>query len=129
MSSSRTKPRVLVIDDNLQSLKMLRFLLSDQGYEVTVASEGPVARELLETAEDPIHLIILDVMMPNIDGFTLCRQMRTAGETVPIIFLSARNEPTDKAEGLKIGGDDYVVKPFGPNKLLARNGAVHCRNR
>src|SRR5205814_9362434 len=100
MSSSRTKPRVLVIDDNLQSLKMLRFLLSDQGYEVTVASEGPVARELLETAEDPIHLIILDVRMPNIDGLTLCRQMRKEGVHVQIILLTARHPHTDDVMGI-----------------------------
>ncbi len=129
MSNGRTKARVLVVDDNLQSLKMLRFLLDDEGYEVLIASNAEVARDYLENANNPIHLVILDVMMPNVDGFDLCNQIRKEGESVPVIFLSARGEPSDRAEGLRMGADDYVVKPFDPAELLARIAAVLRRSK
>src|SRR3954447_6646378 len=109
MSNMRSRPRLLVVDDNFQSLKLLRFLLTDQGYEVISAADANEARKLLVDSDNPIHLVILDVMMPTVDGFSLCTEIRRAGETVPIIFLSARSEPSDRAEGLRIGGDDYVV--------------------
>ncbi len=129
MSNGRSKARILVVDDNLQSLKMLRFLLDDEGYEVLVASSANAARETLENSAGPIHLVLLDVMMPNIDGFGLCDQIRREGENVPIIFLSARGEPSDRAEGLRMGADDYVVKPFDPSELLARIAAVLRRSK
>jgi DNA-binding response OmpR family regulator len=129
MGGVGSKPRLLVVDDNLQSLKLLRFLLTDQGYDVIVASEADTAHRLLEDTTNPIHLVLLDVMMPNVDGFDFCNQVRRDGETVPIIFLSARSEPADRAEGLKIGADDYIVKPFDPGELLARIGAVLRRSR
>lgn len=129
MSNGRSRPRLLVVDDNLQSLKLLRFLLNDQGYEVLVASDAETALKLVDDTTNPVHLVILDVMMPNVDGFDLCGQIRRAGEMVPIIFLSARSEPADRAEGLKIGADDYVVKPFDPGELLARIAAVLRRSR
>jgi len=120
---------LLVVDDNFQSLKLLRFLLTDQGYEVISAADANEARKLLVDSDNPIHLVILDVMMPTVDGFSLCTEIRRAGETVPIIFLSARSEPSDRAEGLRIGGDDYVVKPFDPGELLARIAALLRRSR
>ncbi|MHB0869343.1 MAG: response regulator transcription factor [Chloroflexota bacterium] len=129
MSNPRSKAHILVVDDNLQSLKMLRFLLEDEGYEVLVASNADTARDLLEGATSPIHLVVLDVMMPNVNGFDLCDRIRREGESVPIIFLSARGEPTDKAEGLRMGADDYVVKPFDPGELLARIAAVLRRSK
>ncbi len=129
MSNPRSKAYILVVDDNLQSLKMLRFLLEDEGYEVLVASNADAARELLERTTNPIHLVVLDVMMPNVDGFDLCDRIRREGESVPIIFLSARGEPADKTEGLRMGADDYVVKPFDPGELLARIAAVLRRSK
>ncbi len=129
MSNGRSKARVLVVDDNLQSLKMLRFLLEDEGYDVTVASTAALAVEALEGAANPIHLVVLDVMMPGVDGFDLCNRIRREGEGVPIIFLSARGEPADRAEGLRLGADDYIVKPFDPGELLARIAAVLRRSR
>ncbi len=129
MSNGRAKARILVVDDNLQSLKMLRFLLDDEGYEALVAANAETARDLLESGSNPIHLVILDVMMPNMGGFDLCSLIRKEGEGVPIIFLSARGEPADKAEGLRMGADDYVVKPFDPGELLARIAAVLRRSK
>src|SRR5450759_1392545 len=93
MSNIRTKPRVLVVDDNLQTLKLLRFLLEDEGYEVMVASNARLARQILENPPGPVNLMILDVVMPGLDGFDLVQQIRQEGEGVPIIFLSARGEP------------------------------------
>ena len=129
MSNVRTKPRVLVVDDNLQTLKLLRFLLEDEGYEVMVASNARLARQILENPPGPVNLMILDVMMPELDGFDLVQQIRQEGEVVPIIFLSARGEPEARAEGLRMGADDYVVKPFEPTELLARVAAVLRRAR
>jgi DNA-binding response OmpR family regulator len=128
-SHSRSKPRVLVVDDNLQSLKMLRFLLADQGYDVVVCQDADEVRERLDDMSDPIDVLVLDVMMPKVDGFALCQQIRRDGRTLPIIFLSARGEPADRAEGLKMGADDYVAKPFDPGELLQRIAAVLRRSR
>ena len=129
MSNIRTKPRILVVDDNLQTLKLLRFLLEDEGYEVVVASNARLARQVLESPPGPINLMILDVMVPGLDGFDLLQQIRQEGEGLPTIFLSARGEPEARAEGLRMGADDYVVKPFDPTELLARVGAVLRRAR
>lgn len=129
MGNSQCKARILVVDDNLQSLKMLRFLLDAEGYEALVAADAHAARQLMKNALNPIHLVILDVMMPSMDGFAFCSQIRSEGETIPIIFLSARGEPVDRAEGLRMGADDYVVKPFEPNELLARIAAVLRRSK
>lgn len=129
MSNGRSKARVLVVDDNLQSLKMMRFLLEDEGYEVLIGSSAEAASEILENPPNPIHLMLLDVMMPQVDGFGLCTRIRRQGDGIPIIFLSARGEPTDRAEGLRMGADDYVVKPFDPGELLARIAAVLRRSK
>src|SRR5512133_3391871 len=97
MSNIRTKPRVLVVDDNLQTLKLLRFLLEDEGYEVIVASNVRLARSILEGPPGPISLVMLDVMMPGVDGFEFCQELRGAGNDMPIIFLSARGDHEAKA--------------------------------
>ena len=129
MSNVRAKPRVLVVDDNLQTLKLLRFLLEDEGYEVVVASNARLARQVLDSPPGQINLVLLDVMMPGVDGFDFCQEIRQGGTDTPIIFLSARSEPEARAEGLKMGADDYVAKPFDPTELLARVGAVLRRAR
>jgi len=103
--------------------------LEDEGYEVLIGSSADAACELLESPPSPIHLMLLDVMMPQVDGFDLCARIRRQGEVIPIIFLSARGEPADRAEGLRMGADDYVVKPFDPGELLARIAAVLRRSR
>lgn len=129
MGKSRAMPRILVVDDDLQSLKLLRFLLEDEGYEVLVASCASRALEALENPPSPIDLVILDVVMPVVGGFELCREIRQKGLSLPVIFLSARGEPQIQAEGLRLGADDYLVKPFDPRQLLARVGAVLRRTR
>lgn len=112
---------ILVVDDDPTNTKLLKFLLSDEGYEVT-AVHSP--NEALATLASSVYdLILLDIMMPGMDGLELCRRIRMTSST-PIIFLSARGEVKDKVVGLKAGGDDYISKPFDPNELLARTWAA-----
>ena len=116
--------RILVVDDDPPSVKMISFLLREEGYEVASADNGLAALEWIDR-ESP-DLVILDVMMPNLDGFEVCRRIRQK-QDVPIIFLSAKGETVDKVTGLELGGDDYLAKPFEPAELLARVKAVTRR--
>src|SRR5919202_3359536 len=112
---------ILVVDDDPTNTKLLKFLLSDEGYEVTVMH---APQEALATLTNNVFdLIFLDIMMPGMDGLELCRRIRMTS-TTPIIFISARGEIKDKVTGLKAGGDDYISKPFDPNELLARTWAT-----
>jgi DNA-binding response OmpR family regulator len=113
--------RVLVVDDDPPSVKMISFLLREEGYDVVSADNGVTALELVD--REPPDLVILDVMMPHLDGFEVCRRMRQKVD-VPIIFLSAKGETVDKVTGLQLGADDYLAKPFEPAELLARVKAV-----
>ncbi len=112
---------VLVVDDDAPSVKMIAFLLRDAGYTVSTADNGATALELV--AEENPDLVILDVMMPHMDGHEVCRRIRSKLQ-VPIIFLSARGETSDRVRGLELGADDYLPKPFEPAELLARVKAV-----
>ena len=107
-------------DDNLRS--MLEAALSHHGFEVTAFENG---RKALDAAPevDP-DLIVLDVMMPDLDGFEVCRRLRSEGNKVPVLFLTARDTVEDKVRGLTLGGDDYLVKPFSLEELVARTQAL-----
>lgn len=111
------KIRILVVDDEPRYVWAIRQNLEARGYEVLAAHDGYTALELAAQA-DPT-LILLDVRMPGLDGFEVCRRIR-AFSTAPIIFLTAMAEETDKVQGLDIGADDYVTKPFSVEELLAR---------
>lgn len=113
--------RILIVDDDPPTVKWTSFLLRDEGYEVITADNGRAGLELVER-ELP-DLVILDVMMPQIDGLEVCRRIRQTMD-VPIIMLSAKGETADKVTGLKMGADDYLAKPFEPAELLARVRAV-----
>jgi two-component system response regulator MprA len=113
--------RVLVVDDEPRMLTMMRRVLEADGYGVIVAAEGRAALEILRS--EPIDLMILDVMMPDIDGFDVCRTARRES-LVPILMLTARDAGADKVTGLDVGADDYVVKPFENDELLARVRAL-----
>jgi len=113
--------RILVVDDDAPSVKMISFLLREEGYEVSSADNGATALEAIDR-ESP-DLVILDVMMPHLDGFEVCRRIRQKMD-VPIIFLSAKGETVDRVAGLQLGADDYLAKPFEPAELLARVKAV-----
>jgi DNA-binding response OmpR family regulator len=117
--------RILVVDDDRNNLKMLGFLLGEEGYEVVTADNGVSALQLVDSAHP--DLVILDVMMPQMDGFEVCRRLRQTMD-VPILMLSAKGETTDKVSGLELGADDYLPKPFEPSELLARVKAILRRS-
>ena len=111
------KLRILVVDDEKTIADLVGIYLRNEGYEVTIAYTGADAASLILSRE--FDLAILDVMLPDIDGFELLRTIR-ADHTYPVIMLTARDAPADKIEGLSLGVDDYVVKPFRPLVLVAR---------
>jgi DNA-binding response OmpR family regulator len=113
--------KILVVDDDQPSVKMISYLLKEEGHTVSSARDGQEALENVE--KDQPDLIIMDVMMPRMDGFEATRRIRQI-MNVPIIMLSAKGETTDKVAGLQIGADDYLAKPFEPSELLARVRAV-----
>ncbi len=121
--------KILLVDDEPEILRAVKFYLEDEEFEVHVTEEGSRAVELAEALQP--DLIILDVMMPVTDGIQVCRQLRSRTRTrlIPIIFLTAREAVEDKIKGLEAGGDDYVTKPFSNQELLARIKAHIKRSR
>ena len=113
--------KALVVDDDLALADVVSFTLRKAGYEVIVAYDGLVALDRWRT--DLPDLIILDLNLPKLDGMSVCRQIR-AQDDIPIIILSVRGEEDDIVTGLKVGADDYIVKPFSPRQLVARAEAV-----
>jgi two-component system response regulator MprA len=114
--------RILVVDDELAVLDALRRVFAHEGYAVVTARNGATALELAET-EQP-DLVVLDVLMPPPDGLEVCRRIRSAGGSVPILMLTARSEVADRVAGLDAGADDYLAKPFALDELLARVRAL-----
>ena len=114
--------KVLVIEDDEAMAAALRHGFECEGYDVTVAENGAVGLE--HAAAERRDLVILDLMMPRVDGFDVCKRLRSAGNRVPIIMLTARGEEIDKIVGLRLGADDYVTKPFSFMELVARAEAV-----
>jgi len=118
--------RILLVDDDASLREVVRYALDRAGYEVVEAEDG--VRALARFAEQPVDLVVLDVLMPELDGLEVCRQLRQTSE-VPIVFLSSRAEEVDRILGLEMGGDDYVSKPFSPRELVSRVKAVLRRTR
>jgi len=116
---------VLVVDDDPLTCKMVKFILSEDGYEVATAGSAMAAFALLEKRHP--DLFVLDVMMPHMDGFEVCRRLRNAKSDAVILFLTAKGELNDKLSGLQMGADDYLVKPFEPAELSARVKALMRR--
>jgi two-component system response regulator MprA len=117
--------RLLVVDDDPDVRDSLRRSLEFEGYDVTTAADGAEALRLLTG----VDLAILDLMMPVLDGSEACRRMRAAGERLPVLMLTARDALGDKVTGLDAGADDYLVKPFALEELLARVRALLKQNR
>jgi len=118
--------RILMIEDDLRLGAMVRDYLGEAGFRVSVretAGEG-----LAALAREPFDAVLLDVMLPDLDGFEVCRRVR-ASSNVPILMLTARGAPTDRIVGLELGADDYLPKPFEPRELLARLRAILRRGR
>lgn len=118
--------RILVVDDERPIADILKFNLEREGYEVEVAFDGPEALDKARRLAP--DLIILDIMLPGMDGFQVCREVR-AFSSVPILMLTAKEAEIDKVVGLELGADDYVTKPFSPRELLARVRAVLRRSQ
>lgn len=113
---------ILVVDDEPAIVTVVRERLEREGFTVQAAASGEEALAHMEA--EPADLIVLDVMLPGIDGFEVLRRLRSMGRTVPVIVLTARDEDVDKIVGLEMGADDYLVKPFNPRELSARIRAV-----
>ncbi len=111
--------RLLVVEDEQHLAAGLKMNFEMEGYGVDVATSAREARQALLTPA-PYGAIVLDVMLPDIDGFELCRSLRKAGNYTPVIMLTARSAPEDRVTGLEVGADDYMVKPFDLDELLAR---------
>jgi DNA-binding response OmpR family regulator len=113
---------ILVVDDEPAIVAVVRGRLEQEGFGVQAVASGEEA--LAHVDADPPDLVVLDVMLPGIDGFEVLRRLRGAGSTVPVIMLTARDEDVDKIVGLELGADDYLAKPFNPRELSARVRAV-----
>ncbi len=113
---------LLVVDDEENLRSMLAAALQHHGFSVTTAEDGRQALELIPRIRP--DLVLLDVMMPGLDGFDVCRRLRDSGDRTPVLFLTARDATDDKVRGLTLGGDDYVQKPFSLDELVARAQAV-----
>jgi two-component system response regulator MprA len=121
------KAHVLVVDDDPRITELVRRILAFEGYSVAVSATGDQA--LARTLERPPDLILLDVMLPGLDGLEVTRRLRQAGDNVPILMLTARDAVPDRVAGLEVGADDYLVKPFAPEELVARVKALLRRGQ
>ena len=123
-------PRILIVDDDPAIREVVRFALSRAGFEALQAADGTAG--LAAAREALPDLIVLDVMLPEMDGTEMCRALRASGgpaASIPVLFLSSRDDEVDRVVGLEIGGDDYLTKPFSPRELVARVRAVLRRSR
>ena len=110
--------KILIVDDEHTIVDILKYNLEKNGFETVCAFDGPEGLRLAR--EDDPDLILLDVMLPGMDGFQVCRTLREEGNNVPIIMITAREEETDKVFGLELGADDYITKPFSMREVVAR---------
>ncbi len=110
--------RILVVEDEKPIIEILSFLLRREGYEVTPVSDGLQGLRLAQ--QGGFDLILLDIMLPGMDGFNICRELRKTDKHTPVIMVTAREEESDKVTGLELGADDYITKPFANRELLAR---------
>lgn len=120
-------PSILVVDDDRAIRESLGRALRLEGYDVTLVADGAAALEAVRT--DPPAAVVLDVMMPNVDGLTVCRVLRSEGDRTPILMLTARTETAERVAGLDAGADDYLPKPFDLDELLARLRALLRRTQ
>jgi DNA-binding response OmpR family regulator len=118
-------PRILVVDDDPSVLRMLARSLGAEGHEVEAAADGGAALAAVERRAP--DAVVLDVAMPDMDGLAVCRRLRDRGLTAPVVLLTARDTVADRVAGLEAGADDYLVKPFAVEELLARLAAIQRR--
>jgi len=120
------KVKILIVDDESRMRKLVRDFLERAGYRVIEAENGLEAMEIFYENKD-IGLLVLDVMMPKMDGWQVCREVRQSSQ-IPIIMLTARSEERDELQGFELGVDEYISKPFSPKILVARVGAILRRS-
>jgi two-component system alkaline phosphatase synthesis response regulator PhoP len=118
---------ILLVDDEPSIIQLARMYLERDGFRVTAVGDGQLALEVV--ASQRPALIVLDVMLPKVDGFEVCRQLRAKNDQVAILMLTARDDDIDKVLGLELGADDYLTKPFNPRELVARVKAILRRER
>ncbi len=119
--------RVLIAEDEAAIREFIVINLRRGGYEVVEAEDGARALELYDSCDGDFDVVLLDVMMPNVDGLEVCRQLREQNKNIGIIMLTAKTQEMDKITGLMTGADDYVTKPFSPTELVARVDAIYRR--
>ncbi len=114
--------KLVIVDDDARIRDLLRRFLSQEGFDVLLAEDGRALDRILQ--RETIDLIVLDLMLPGEDGLSICKRLRNASNKTPVIMLTAKGEDVDRINGLEIGADDYLGKPFNPRELLARIHAV-----
>lgn len=114
--------KIVIVDDDARIRDLLRRFLSQEGFDVLLAEDGRSLDRILQ--RETIDLIVLDLMLPGEDGLSICKRLRSHGTKIPVIMLTAKGEDVDRINGLEIGADDYLGKPFNPRELLARIHAV-----
>jgi len=122
-----SRERILVVEDEDAILMLLEDQLVAEGYDVSTAQDGEAGLAMAASGE--FDLMVLDVMLPKKDGFEVCREVRSAGVTTPILMLTAKSQEIDKVVGLELGADDYLTKPFGSRELVARIRALLRRTK
>ncbi len=122
-------PRILVVEDEVHLAEGLQYNLEAEGHEVELAADGRAAVGCLAESETPFDLVVLDVMLPEMSGFEVARRVRAAGNYVPILILTAKDDAADRVRGLEEGADDYLLKPFELEELLARVRGLLRRRR
>jgi len=121
------KAHILVVDDDPRITDLLRRILAYEGYSVAIAASGSEALD--RSLEHPPDMVVIDIMLPGLDGLEVAQRLRTAGDNVPILMLTARDTVADRVKGLETGADDYLVKPFAPEELVARVKALLRRSQ
>jgi two-component system, OmpR family, phosphate regulon response regulator OmpR len=114
--------KIVIVDDDARIRDLLRRFLSQEGFDVLLAEDGRALDRILQ--RETIDLLVLDLMLPGEDGLSICKRLRANGTKIPVIMLTAKGEDVDRINGLEIGADDYLGKPFNPRELLARIHAV-----
>ena len=117
--------KILIVDDDTNICELLRLYIEKEGYEASIANDGETALKMFDSVNP--DLVLLDIMLPGLDGWQVCREIRKKS-SCPIIMLTAKGEVFDKVLGLELGADDYVVKPFETKEVIARIGAVLRRS-
>ncbi|MBQ5677930.1 MAG: response regulator transcription factor [Clostridia bacterium] len=119
--------KVLIAEDESAIREIIAITLKRAGYEVTEACDGQQAIEIYNSKNGAFDVVLLDIMMPNVDGLEVCKTLRNQSSTVGIIMLTAKTQEMDKVSGLLMGADDYITKPFSPSELMARVDSVYRR--